>query len=696
MKNIQLLAPPPNNKHEHLTHPKYRADIDGLRAVAVLSVVCFHAFPIGLKGGFIGVDIFFVISGFLISTIIFENLDKGTFSFSEFYARRINRIFPALILVLISCFAFGWFELLADEYKQLGKHIAAGAGFVSNFVFWNESGYFDNSAETKPLLHLWTLGIEEQFYIVWPLLLWAAWKRKFNLLSLTLVITTLSFALNIKGLHSDAVATFYSPQTRFWELLIGSTLAYVTLYKPNLLATKKQKLNTYLNAIIYAPSSQSNDNTLRNTQAILGVTLIGIGLLLITKERHFPGTWALLPTLGAVLIISAGSQAWLNRVILSNRILVWFGLISFPLYLWHWPLLSFARIVESETPARNIRIAAVVISILLAWLTYKFIEKPIRFGKFGNTKTIVLSVLMVVVGTGGIITKTESGFDFRRVAQMNASISSGNDGGISVPLIPECGLNDIEKTKFANCFKDSRQPVKYALLGDSKAAALISGLIRTSNENGRWLFIGGNGPNNAPVPVISNNDMYKKFQHLTPTAVKVISENPNIEKVVLVTAVRQLFGLNSLTNIDDLPSNKNFAIALEGLNETVRQFTLTGKKIVLVIDNPTLPQPEDCLGRETGISLINSIIQKTNPRCHIPIEKHIKLSEQYHKLLYTIQEQYPLSVKVFDTTKHMCDYKEGFCNPTKNGRFLYSYWDHISDYASGQIGIGLNAFLQTF
>ena len=155
----------------HLSHPKYRPDIDGLRAIAVLSVVCFHAFPDLLKGGFIGVDIFFVISGFLISTIIFENLDKGTFSFSEFYSRRIKRIFPALLLVLIACYSFGWFALLADEHKQLGKHIAAGAGFVSNFVFWNESGYFDNAAETKPLLHLWTLGIEEQFYIIWPLLL---------------------------------------------------------------------------------------------------------------------------------------------------------------------------------------------------------------------------------------------------------------------------------------------------------------------------------------------------------------------------------------------------------------------------------------------------------------------------------------------------------------------------------------------
>ena len=148
----------------HLSHPKYRPDIDGLRAIAVLAVVAFHAFPNWIKGGFIGVDVFFVISGYLISTIIFENLDKGTFRFSQFYARRIKRIFPALLLVLIACFAFGWLALLADEYKQLGKHIAAGAGFISNFILWNESGYFDNSAESKPLLHLWSLGIEERGY----------------------------------------------------------------------------------------------------------------------------------------------------------------------------------------------------------------------------------------------------------------------------------------------------------------------------------------------------------------------------------------------------------------------------------------------------------------------------------------------------------------------------------------------------
>jgi peptidoglycan/LPS O-acetylase OafA/YrhL len=213
----------------HLTHPKYRPDIDGLRAIAVLSVVIFHAFPKSIKGGFIGVDIFFVISGFLISTIIMGSLERNSFSFIEFYSRRIKRIFPALLLVLIASFVFGWFALLADEYKQLGKHIAGGAGFVSNFVLWKESGYFDNDAETKPLLHLWSLGVEEQFYIVWPLLLWFAWKQRLNLLTVTMVVVAISFSLNVNTVQNDATAAFYSPQTRFWELLAGSILAYITL-----------------------------------------------------------------------------------------------------------------------------------------------------------------------------------------------------------------------------------------------------------------------------------------------------------------------------------------------------------------------------------------------------------------------------------------------------------------------------------
>ncbi|MET0265274.1 MAG: acyltransferase, partial [Duganella sp.] len=331
----------------HLSHPKYRPDIDGLRAIAVLAVVAFHAFPNIVKGGFIGVDVFFVISGYLISLIIFENLDQGTFSFTEFYTRRVKRIFPALILVLVACFAFGWFALPADDFKQLGKHIAAGAGFISNFVLWNEAGYFDNSAETKPLLHLWSLGIEEQFYIVWPLLLWCAWKRKFNLLTITVLVAIISFFLNVKGVKADATATFYSPQTRFWELLSGSLLAWFVVYKNESLQHVFSKVDGFLASLIYR-DRQAEGKTLANVLGFAGAFLLAYGFWRINKELNFPGKWALVPVVGTVSIIMAGADAWINRIILSNKIAVWIGLISFPLYLWHWPLLSFARMIEVE------------------------------------------------------------------------------------------------------------------------------------------------------------------------------------------------------------------------------------------------------------------------------------------------------------------------------------------------------------
>ena len=478
------LLPPPQ-----LLHPKYRPDIDGLRALAVLSVVAFHAFPglaaYGLSGGFIGVDVFFVISGFLISTIIFENLDKGTFSFTEFYSRRITRIFPALLLVLIASYAFGWFALLADEYKQLGMHIAAGAGFFSNFALWNEAGYFDNSSETKPLLHLWSLGIEEQFYIVWPLLLWAAWKKKFNLLTITILILAISFYLNVKGIKKDAVATFYSPQTRFWELLCGSVLAWVTLYKKDSCGTFRTKLDGYIASIVYRDKPTVDGNALSNVISFIGMSLLVYGFWKITKEARFPGTKALLPVLGTVLIIAAGPTAWINRTILSNKIAVWFGLISFPLYLWHWPLLSFARIVEAEVPSRNIRIAAVLISIVLAWLTYKLVERPIRFGKQSRIKTATLVLLMILVGGVGYITLEKEGLSFRFPIQTRNLVESIDFKWSSYTQFEECHLQTPSKLVHADSCFETNRPLA-VLWGDSHASSLYPGLnyLRESIEFG--------------------------------------------------------------------------------------------------------------------------------------------------------------------------------------------------------------------
>ena len=189
--------------------PAYRAEIDGLRAFAVLFFVVFHAFPSWLSGGFIGVDVFFVISGFLITGHIFEKLDDGTFSFFDFFSRRIRRIFPTLILVMATSLIFGWFVLLADEYAQLAKHVASGAAFIVNFIFVDEAGYFDNAAETKQMLHLWSLAVEEQFYIIWPLVLWFAWKRQFNLLAVTIFVAAISFCLNLQFVHSNPIETFF-------------------------------------------------------------------------------------------------------------------------------------------------------------------------------------------------------------------------------------------------------------------------------------------------------------------------------------------------------------------------------------------------------------------------------------------------------------------------------------------------------
>lgn len=388
---------------KYLSHPRYRPDIDGLRAIAILGVVVYHAFPDLLKGGFVGVDIFFVISGFLITTIIFDNLEKGTFSFSEFYARRIRRIFPALILVLLVCFIFGWLVLLGDELNQLSKHIAASAAFISNFVLWNEAGYFDTSSETKPLLHLWSLAIEEQFYIVWPLLLWLSWKRKINFLIIITIVIFFSFILNIIGVNQDPVATFYSPQTRFWELLCGGLLSWLFLYKKETLLNIKNNLDNFFCRLIQVHSKEGI-SPFFNMLSFVGLFLLVYAFWKINDESSFPGVWALVPVVGTMLIISAGVDAWLNRTLLSNKILVWFGLISYPLYLWHWPILSLGRIINHETPSVKFRLIAIIISVFFSWITVKLIEKPFRFGNNKVTKKVIaLCTILFALGTFGYI-----------------------------------------------------------------------------------------------------------------------------------------------------------------------------------------------------------------------------------------------------------------------------------------------------
>ncbi len=367
-----------------MNHPgphAYRPEVDGLRAVAVLAVVAFHAFPGAAHGGFAGVDVFFVISGFLISSIIFQDLKSGRFSFTGFYWRRVRRIFPALVLVLAACLGLGWLVLLPHEYARLGKHVVGGAGFVSNFALWRETGYFDVIAEKKPLLHLWSLAVEEQYYLLWPLMLFLFRSRLAQMLWMIGAVAALSFAVNIWLTFHSPTAAFFLPAGRFWELLAGSLLAYFQHYGR-------------------LPDAHSN------AKATLGAAMIAAAFALLAAGRAFPGWWALLPVLGTVLLIWAGPAAWLNRRVLSQPALVFVGLISYPLYLWHWPLLSYARIVHGGEPPAALRLALCALSVLLAWLTYELIEKKVRFSKLPAMKRIAVPALagsMAALGVAGVL-----------------------------------------------------------------------------------------------------------------------------------------------------------------------------------------------------------------------------------------------------------------------------------------------------
>jgi peptidoglycan/LPS O-acetylase OafA/YrhL len=457
----------------------YRPDIDGLRAIAVLAVLGFHAFPWAVPGGFIGVDVFFVISGYLISSILYRELQEKTFSFSQFYARRIRRIFPALILVLIVCMGVGWFCLLPADYAKLGKHTAASALFVSNFFYWQEAGYFDGSASSKPLLHLWSLGVEEQFYILWPFIIWGAWHLRQNLLLVTTIVALGSFTYNLYDIFiaQNSVAAFYSPQTRFWELMLGAILAHLNLWAHPFFRVKQNALFSH-------------------SLSILGTLCLGLGLVFISKGLFFPGLWALLPTLGALLLIAAGPEGLINRILLKNKLLVGIGLISYPLYLWHWVLLSWEAILLAGSAPSNIQIWVVLgSSVLLASLTYWLIEKPIRTMWPKVIVTRVLIGMMVILMLMGVAVNSRNGYKERFPPAMWRLMERGVTERDSVSIdaefnewhensmrVNKCFLESDKVSTFSSeCFEEKRPLI--ALIGDSHAAAFYTGLKKLSQGN---------------------------------------------------------------------------------------------------------------------------------------------------------------------------------------------------------------------
>ncbi len=485
-----------------------------MRSIAVTIVVLFHAFPTLIPGGFIGVDIFFVISGYLISKILITEFETNRFSYAQFYARRARRIFPALILVMSATLAFGWIALFPDEFKMLGKHIVGGSTFLSNVFLWCEVGYFDTAAETKPLLHLWSLGIEEQFYIVWPILLALAFRFRANLFWLTMTLLALSFLVNVGGIRHFPSATFYSIASRAWELLIGAMLACLSLQKVSLFFGGMRRPAADGSGMQTQPLFDSNSPGGRNALSFAGLILIVLACVLVRGGKGFPGWWALLPTLGAGCLIAAGPQAWVNRIILSNRLLVWVGLISYPLYLWHWPLLSFAQIVESGVPSREIRMAALAAAVLLAWLTYVLIEQPIRRrGARHPAVAIALAFGVVATGAFGGWVYKHDGLPARarivETANFQKALILVEDRDNAAACKKRYGFD----TLYEYCLQArvDRAPT-IALIGDSHAYHVVAGLTKYYDEQGEnLLYLGTSIPYLGVDPGLNN-----PYQEATP------------------------------------------------------------------------------------------------------------------------------------------------------------------------------------
>ncbi|HHA1787177.1 TPA: acyltransferase family protein [Enterobacter ludwigii] len=611
------------------SHPNYRPDIDGLRAVAILSVVIFHAFPELLAGGFVGVDIFFVISGYLITTILLTNKDR--FSFIEFYARRIKRIFPSLLTVLLVTFIAGWVLLLKSEFLQLNTHITAGSLFYSNFQLLNEINYFDAKSETKPLLHLWSLAIEEQFYIFWPLIIWASFKSKLNPIFVIVIISAWSFYTNITLTYTDKMSAFYLPQSRVWELLAGGALALVALY----LKDRKEK---YLKPgrLVYLISA--------NIFSACGFGLLAYSFFNITKESAFPGYLAVMPVSGVVLVIAAGQRAILNRAILSNKLAIWFGLISFPLYLWHWPILSFISILTDNGASDTVKIVAVVASVIMSWMTFKFIELPIR-GKRGFTAFIpALAVCMIAMSSFSYFISPNL---YNHYWESSSKIKLETTASFS-PKRKKCHLppyEGFEKIPACEYFGDTIK--KVAVFGNSHATELAYALA--TDLQGKGIGVKHFTMSGCKIPKITDGRYDKSVcNDWQFFSAEKISQDPDIQYIVVSYRVESyLFE----------PGYK------EGFRMLIDNLSISGKKVFLVMQAPKI---EHHINYYIRYSLAGKDVKSGS----------ISQWKRLNKDEYSFIRDLPKTVSVIDPVEEFCDSKD--CYAIKDNTSLYFDDNHMS------------------
>lgn len=567
----------------NVVQPKgfYRPDIDGMRALAVLAVVAYHYSPSSLPGGFIGVDIFLVISGYLITGILVKAIKDNEFStfgglLSDFYQRRIRRIFPSLILVLSSCLVIGWLVLFSSEYERLGKYVAAGAGYLENFVLWNEAGYFDLASIDKPLLHLWSLAVEEQFYIAWPLILWLITRRHWPLLRSIALIAAVTFALNISLVISGHIThAFYSPLARTWELMVGAWLAIAHRHGVTWLSRW------------------------RSAQSWGGIWLIVAGLALIEPTSAFPGFWALLPVIGTALIINAGPNTFFNERVLSWRPAVWVGLISYPLYLWHWVLLSLMVIVfgdDNPTFRHVSRLVLIVVSILLAWLSYRYFEGPIRRSRRGYT-SVGLTAAIAILGVAGLAVYAASGLPDRPASfvsvkaeqyvksmQMDALANSRDcfNPQTKMTFLQKQGRDAYLPDKWYCELGDTHSTAIMLAYGDSHARAMIPALDTYGKATRTKIVFSSIGSCLPLTDVIVHTDYPNACRELGEKATHFASE-VQPEAVVLIEAWAGYMGAEKIQIQHSITGGQALRTAL---SETLGFYQKLGIPIVLMEDNP--------------------------------------------------------------------------------------------------------------
>ena len=542
----------------------YRPDIDGLRAVAVLAVVVYHAFPAALPGGFSGVDIFFVISGYLISGILFKGLAQEKFSFFEFYARRIRRLFPSLVVALFLTLSVGYYYLLSDEFEQLGKHAAASCVFIQNIVFLKESGYFDKAADLKPLLHLWSLAVEEQFYIFFPPLLILLWRKKWPITWILAAFLLISFFANLVMSVKDSAADFFLTPYRCWELMAGAMLAWRHF-------------------------SKGQDTRFGNVYSIIGLLLITFSLIWLDKSNPYPGWRAIFPVTGTVLLIAAGPGPTINRWLLSNPISIWVGLISYPLYLFHWPMLSLLRIIKGDNPETPYILFVLILSLIISVLTYYLIEKKIRYTK-SRWATPFLITIFTLLGIVGLLVwekkivsrSTHLGFD----EYVNASTDRNYFDG-------------IKSSRFKGPFSiyENTTPtiLKTLYIGDShmqQCAPRILEITKNGMIGGRgfiFLTLGGL----IPIPGMSGifGSQSQPYDLFIPKMMEM-ANRADVDRVVIAANWCFYFNWGAQKysiNSSSLNTEKGMEDALRSFQKMLKNLVSNKKKVYIINNIPTGP-----------------------------------------------------------------------------------------------------------